>query len=95
MSHKLFNLLSVLLIVTFALAGCALFRQRVSQPHSHRRKFQWWSHPHNPHPQKLHLSQPPPRCLHQPPTELPKVTITWWHIQVADDQKALWQQDGR
>ncbi len=23
--------------------------------------------------------------------ELPEVTITWWHIQVADDQKALWQ----
>ena len=21
-----------------------------------------------------------------------KVTVTWWHIQVADDQKALWQQ---
>jgi raffinose/stachyose/melibiose transport system substrate-binding protein len=28
-------------------------------------------------------------------TEAPvveKVTVTWWHIQVADDQKALWQQ---
>jgi raffinose/stachyose/melibiose transport system substrate-binding protein len=25
-----------------------------------------------------------------PPAE--KVTVTWWHIQVADDQKALWQQ---
>lgn len=26
------------------------------------------------------------------PTEAPKVNITWWHIQVADDQKALWQK---
>jgi raffinose/stachyose/melibiose transport system substrate-binding protein len=28
----------------------------------------------------------------QPPAAPEKVTITWWHIQVADDQKALWQQ---
>jgi len=32
-----------------------------------------------------------------PPTEAPtkapeKVTITWWHIQTAEDQKALWQK---
>jgi raffinose/stachyose/melibiose transport system substrate-binding protein len=26
------------------------------------------------------------------PTEAEKVTVTWWHIQVADDQKALWQK---
>ncbi len=41
-----------------------------------------------------------PACA-APPTPAPaepakpaeeKVTVTWWHIQVADDQKALWQK---
>jgi raffinose/stachyose/melibiose transport system substrate-binding protein len=41
----------------------------------------------------------PPAATQAPaqpaPTVAPtaeKVTVTWWHIQVADDQKALWQQ---
>jgi raffinose/stachyose/melibiose transport system substrate-binding protein len=27
------------------------------------------------------------------PTAQPKVTVTWWHINTVDDQKALWQKE--
>ncbi|HMK09590.1 MAG TPA: extracellular solute-binding protein, partial [Anaerolineales bacterium] len=72
MTRKWFTFLSVALIASFALAGCAA--PATTQ------------------------APPPPAATQAPakpaPTQAPaeKVTVTWWHIQVADDQKALWQQ---
>jgi raffinose/stachyose/melibiose transport system substrate-binding protein len=92
MTHKLFTLLSLILIAVFALGGCAAPATSVptSLPPTQAPVV---AAPTQPAP-----TQPPPEptATEVPPeptaTELPKVTITWWHIQVADDQKALWQQ---
>jgi raffinose/stachyose/melibiose transport system substrate-binding protein len=92
MTHKLITLLSLLLIATFVLGGCAVPETSVpaTQPPTEAPVV---AAPTEPAP-----TQPPPEptATEVPPeptaTELPKVTITWWHIQVADDQKALWQE---
>jgi raffinose/stachyose/melibiose transport system substrate-binding protein len=93
MSHKLFTFLSVLLIAAFVLAGCAAPAATSVPP----------TQPPAPPPTQPPAPAPtkppeptavPPTAVpptEVPPTEAPKVTVTWWHIQVADDQKALWQ----
>ncbi len=85
MSHKLFTLLSIIFIAAFVLGGCAAPPTPA---------------PTTEAPVEAAPTQPPPTEVPPTPTEkveptateLPKVTITWWHIQVADDQKALWQK---
>jgi raffinose/stachyose/melibiose transport system substrate-binding protein len=66
-------MLSVVLIASFALAGCTppAATEAPAQPAATQAPAQ-------------------PAATEAPAAE--KVTITWWHIQVADDQKALWQQ---
>jgi raffinose/stachyose/melibiose transport system substrate-binding protein len=73
MTRKIFTLLSVALIASFALAGCAApaATEAPVQPAATQAPAQ-------------------PAATEAPAAE--KVTVTWWHIQVADDQKALWQQ---
>lgn len=84
MTHKIFTLMSIVLIAAFALSGCAT--PATSLPTEAAVEVE----PTQPAP-----TQPPPEPTEVPPeptaTEPEKVTITWWHIQVADDQKALWQ----
>lgn len=85
MTQKIFTLMSILLIAAIALSGCAAPPTSV---------------PTTEAPVEAKPTQPPPPTEVPPTevkveptaTELPKVTITWWHIQVADDQKALWQK---
>ncbi len=84
MTHKIFTLMSIVLIAAFTLSGCAT--PATSLPTEAAVEVE----PTQPAP-----TQPPPEPTEVPPeptaTEPEKVTITWWHIQVADDQKALWQ----
>jgi raffinose/stachyose/melibiose transport system substrate-binding protein len=84
MSQKLFKLLSLLLIATFVLAGCVT--PTPTEPPAA-------AAPTEAPPQPT-ATEAQPTATEAPPTatEAPKVTITWWHIQVADDQKALWQK---
>ncbi len=92
MTHKFFTLVSILLIAAFVLGGCAVPETSVppTQPPT---KAPAAAAPTQPPPTE---PPPPPTATEVPveptATEAPKVTITWWHIQVADDQKALWQQ---
>lgn len=85
MSQKFLTFISVLFIAVFALSGCAT--PATPAPTE--------AVPVEVEPTEPAPTQPPPKPTEAPPeptaTELPKVTITWWHIQVADDQKALWQ----
>lgn len=85
MTHKIFTLLSIILIAVFAVSGCTPPATSV---------------PTEAAPVEVEPTQPAPTEPPAEPTEvpveptveeLPEVTITWWHIQVADDQKALWQ----
>jgi raffinose/stachyose/melibiose transport system substrate-binding protein len=72
MNRKVYTLLSVALLASFALAGCATpaATQAPAQPAA--------------------TQAPAQPAATQAPAE--KVVVNWWHIQVADDQKALWQQ---
>ena len=81
MYRKIYTLLSLMFVVAFVLTACGA--------------------PATVAPPAATEAPPaatavPPAATEAPPpaTEAPaeKVTITWWHIQVADDQKALWQQ---
>lgn len=81
MYRKIYTLLSLMFVVAFVLTACGA--------------------PATVAPPVATEAPPaatavPPAATEAPPpaTEAPaeKVTITWWHIQVADDQKALWQQ---
>lgn len=81
MYRKIYTLLSLMFVVAFVLTACGV--------------------PATVAPPAATEAPPaatavPPAATEAPPpaTEAPaeKVTITWWHIQVADDQKALWQQ---
>lgn len=91
MNRKLFTLLSFLLIAAFALGGCATVPATVQATEAPPVA------PAVVEPTKPAPTEPPaePTATEVPPeptaTEAPQVTITWWHIQVADDQKALWQ----
>ncbi len=73
MSRKLYTLLSVAIVASFALAACATPTATEA--------------PAQPAPTEVPAQ---PAATEAPVAE--EVTITWWHIQVADDQKALWQQ---
>jgi len=95
MTRKLFTLLSLLIVAAFVLGGCATTPATnppaaPTQPPAAAQ----------PEPTKAAPTEPPapPTATTAPtevptvaPTEAPQVTINWWHIQVADDQKALWQ----
>jgi raffinose/stachyose/melibiose transport system substrate-binding protein len=81
MNRKLYFVLSLVLILSFALASCAA--------------------PATPTPAAEEPAAPveptaeEPAAPAEPAAEEPaaeKVTITWWHIQVATDQKELWQK---
>ena len=89
MSHKLFTLLSFVLIASFALAACGA-------PATTAPAAQAPTQPAAEAPAQPTATEVPPQPTEVPAqptaTEAPKVTITWWHIQVADDQKALWQK---
>ena len=82
MSRKLFTLLSLVLIASFSLTACAApaATEAPAQPAATEA------------PAQPAATEAPaqPAATEAPAPE--KVTITWWHIQVADDQKALWQQ---
>jgi len=84
MNHKIFTLMSIILIAAFALSGCATPTTPAPTEAA----------PVEAAPTEPAPTEPPPTEVPPEPTveELPQVTITWWHIQVADDQKALWQE---
>lgn len=79
MNRKLNILLSFVLIFSFVLASCAA--------------------PAAPTEAPVEPAPAEPTAAPMEPTKAPeptaapaeKVTVTWWHIQVADDQKAFWQ----
>ena len=93
MSQKLIAILSFMLIVSFALAGCAAPATPVPPTQA---PTQPPAAPPPTQPPPPTQVPPEPTATEVPPeptaTLAPKVTITWWHIQVADDQKALWQK---
>lgn len=89
MSRKTFMVLSILLIVSFALAACGTPSTQAPAAPTEA--------PAVPTeapavPTEPPAAQPTATEAMAAPTEAPKVNVTWYHIQVADDQKALWQQ---
>ncbi|MBN1535424.1 MAG: extracellular solute-binding protein [Anaerolineales bacterium] len=87
MTHKIFTLLSIILIAVFALSGCATPATTVPTEEAVVE-----AEPTQPAPTEP-PAEPTAAEAEVEPTveEQPQVTVTWWHIQVADDQKALWQ----
>ncbi|NMB90834.1 MAG: extracellular solute-binding protein, partial [Chloroflexi bacterium] len=83
MSRKIYKILSLLFVFAFVLAACA---PATAVPEAPAAPTEAPAEP---------TSAPVEDTI--APTEEPAapeaapVTITWWHIQVADDQKALWQ----
>lgn len=88
MSRKIYMVLSVLLAVSFALTACGA-------PATQAPPAAATEVPAQPTAVEA-ATQPPATEVPAQPTAAEatgeKVTITWYHIQVADDQKALWQQ---
>jgi raffinose/stachyose/melibiose transport system substrate-binding protein len=79
MSRKVFTLFSLVLIASLSLAACAPAATEAPPAATQP-----------PAPPAATEAPAAPAPTEAPPAE--KVTLTWWHIQVADDQKALWQQ---
>ncbi|NPV87813.1 MAG: extracellular solute-binding protein [Anaerolineae bacterium] len=84
MSRKIFTLLSLIVVGVLMLTACGA--PPTQAPPSEPPATQ---PPAAPPPAEAPAPTQPPPAPTQPQAE--KVTITWWHIQVADDQKALWQ----
>jgi raffinose/stachyose/melibiose transport system substrate-binding protein len=78
MTRKLNVLLSLVLVLSFALASCAAPTAAPAAP----------AEPAAP----AAPAAPAEPAPVEPEAPAEKVTITWWHIQVADDQKAFWQE---
>jgi raffinose/stachyose/melibiose transport system substrate-binding protein len=76
MSRKSLSYWGLLLLVALALAACAPAATEAPAA------------PAGP----AATEAPQPESPTAAPPAAEKVTVTWWHIQVADDQKALWQQ---
>jgi raffinose/stachyose/melibiose transport system substrate-binding protein len=86
-SHRLFSVLTTLVVVAMLSAACggaAAPAQPTTAP----------AQPTAAPAQPTTAPAQPTAAPAQPTTapEPAKVTITWWHIQTAPDQKALWQQ---
>ncbi len=87
MSHKRITFLYLICILTFVLAGCAAPAATEAPAAA---------------PAATEAPAAAPAATEAPaaapaPTEPPaapaeKVTVTWWHIQVATEQKAFWQK---
>jgi raffinose/stachyose/melibiose transport system substrate-binding protein len=88
MTRKLYILVSLLLVAAFSLSACVTATQLPAEPPA-AQPTEAPAQPTEPPPAEPTEAPPEPTVA---PTEAPKVTVTWWHIQVADDQKALWQQ---
>jgi raffinose/stachyose/melibiose transport system substrate-binding protein len=83
MNRKLFVVLSWILVFSFALTACAPAAAPTAAPAAPAAP----AATEPPAPTAAPTAEPTVA-----PTEAPKVTVTWWHIQTADDQKALWQK---
>ena len=77
MSRKIYMILSVLLIVAFALSACApQATEAPDQPAA------------TDAPAQPAATDAPAATE----ASAEKVTVTWWHISTADEHKALWQK---
>lgn len=80
MSRKIYTILSLLLVAAFALSACgAKATEAPAQPAATNAPA---------------ATQAPAATAAPAATEAPakKVTVTWWHITTAADQKAVWQK---
>jgi raffinose/stachyose/melibiose transport system substrate-binding protein len=81
MSRKIYPILSILLVVTFALAACGTPATEAPPP---------VEQPTQP-PQPAATQAPPePTATEEPAAE--PVTITWWHISTKDPALSDWQK---
>jgi len=97
MSRKLYRVFSILIAAAILLAACAPAATPAPAQPPAPAATQAPAKPTAAPAQPTQAPTEPPTATVEPtqaPTEPPaeKVTITWWHIQVADDQKALWQK---
>jgi raffinose/stachyose/melibiose transport system substrate-binding protein len=76
MSHKIYTILSILLITAFALAACG---SPATEPPAAATKAP-----------AVATEAPAQPAATEAPAE--KVTVTWWHISTADEHKAVWQK---
>jgi raffinose/stachyose/melibiose transport system substrate-binding protein len=83
MSRKIYKILSLLFVFAFVLAACA---PATAVPEAPAAPTEAPAEPTSAPVEDTIAQTEEPAAPEAAP-----VTITWWHIQVADDQKALWQ----
>ena len=90
MFRKILSLVSFFLIVSFLLSACAPAATAVpTQPPA---PAQPTAAPVQPSAVPVQPTVAPAQPTTAPVPAAKKVTITWWHINTVDDQKALWQK---
>jgi raffinose/stachyose/melibiose transport system substrate-binding protein len=93
MSRRINLILSILLIGSFALAACGTPATQASPAPTEAPAAQPTATEAMAEPTATQAMVEP--TIAEPTataTAAPKVNVTWYHIQVADDQKALWQK---
>jgi raffinose/stachyose/melibiose transport system substrate-binding protein len=78
MSRKICMILSLFLIVVFALSACGAPAEEPAEPAAEE-------------PAEPAAEEPAEPAAEEPATE-ETVTVTWWHISTAEEHKALWQK---